>query len=44
VVVLDGAVIGKGSVVAAGAVVRGELAAGGIYAGAPAARVGARGG
>ena len=43
VVVLDGAVIGKGCVVAAGAVVRGRLDAYGIYAGAPARRVGERG-
>lgn len=43
VVVLDGAVIGKGCVVAAGAVVRGELEPYGIYAGAPAKRVGERG-
>jgi acetyltransferase-like isoleucine patch superfamily enzyme len=43
VVVLDGAIIGKGCVVAAGAVVRGRLEAYSIYAGAPAVRVGARG-
>jgi acetyltransferase-like isoleucine patch superfamily enzyme len=43
VVVLDGAVIGKGCVVAAGAVVRGVLDPYSIYAGAPAKRVGARG-
>ncbi len=43
VVVLDGAVIGKGCVVAAGAVVRGRLEPYGIYAGAPAERVGERG-
>jgi acetyltransferase-like isoleucine patch superfamily enzyme len=43
VVVLDGAVIGKGCVVAAGAVVRGVLEPYSIYAGAPAQRVGARG-
>ncbi|HEX5379429.1 MAG TPA: acyltransferase [Phenylobacterium sp.] len=43
VVVLDGAVIGKGCVVAAGAVVRGELEPYSIYAGAPAKRVGTRG-
>jgi acetyltransferase-like isoleucine patch superfamily enzyme len=44
VVVLDGAVIRKGAVVAAGAVVRGEVEAYAIYAGAPAKRVGTRGG
>jgi virginiamycin A acetyltransferase len=44
VVVLDGAVIGRGSVIAAGAVVRGVLEPYSIYAGAPAVRVGARGG
>jgi acetyltransferase-like isoleucine patch superfamily enzyme len=44
VVVLDGAVIRKGAIVAAGSVVRGELEAYSIYAGAPAKRVGARGG
>ena len=43
VVVLDGAVIGKGCVIAAGSVVRGELEPYSIYAGAPAKRVGARG-
>jgi virginiamycin A acetyltransferase len=43
VVVLDGAVIGKGCVVAAGAVVRGALEPYSIYAGAPAQLVGARG-
>ena len=43
VVVLDGAVIGQGCVVAAGAVVRGVLEPYSIYAGAPAKRVGARG-
>jgi len=43
VVVLDGAVIGKGTIVAAGAVVRGRLEAYSIYAGAPAQRTGARG-
>lgn len=42
-VVLDGAVIGKGCVVAAGSVVRGALEPYSIYAGAPAKRVGARG-
>ena len=44
VVVLDGAVIGQGCVVAAGSVVRGKLEPYSIYAGAPAQRVGARGG
>jgi acetyltransferase-like isoleucine patch superfamily enzyme len=34
--VLDGTVIGRGCVVAAGAVVRGVLEPGGIYAGVPA--------
>lgn len=43
VVVLDGAVIGKGSVVAASSVVRGRLEPFGIYAGVPAKRVGFRG-
>jgi acetyltransferase-like isoleucine patch superfamily enzyme len=44
VVVLDGAVIGRGCVVAAGSVVRGRLEPYSIYAGAPAQRTGARGG
>lgn len=43
VVVLDGAMIGKGCIVAAGSVVRGELEPYSIYAGVPAQRVGARG-
>ena len=43
VVVLDGAVIGQGCVVAAGAVVRGDLEPYSVYAGSPAKRVGARG-
>lgn len=43
VVVLDGATIGKGCVVAAGAVVRGRLEPYGVYAGTPAQRVGERG-
>lgn len=43
VVVLDGAVIGQGCVVAAGAVVRGELEPYSVYAGSPAKRVSARG-
>lgn len=42
VVVLDGAVIGRGTIVAAGAVVRGVLEPMSIYAGAPARRVGSR--
>lgn len=42
VVVLDGAVIGQGTIVAAGSVVRGELEPMSIYAGAPARRVGSR--
>lgn len=42
VVVLDGAVIGRGTIVAAGAVVRGVLEPMSIYAGAPARRVGPR--
>lgn len=43
VVVLDGAHIATGCVIAAGAVVRGKLEPYGIYAGVPAARVGERG-
>lgn len=43
VVVLDGAYIAKGCVIAAGAVVRGKLEPYGIYAGVPAVRVGERG-
>lgn len=43
VVVLDGAVIGQGTVVAAGSVVRGVLEPYSIYAGVPAKRTGARG-
>ena len=43
VVVLDGAVIGQGCVIAAGSVVRGTLEPMSIYAGTPAKRVGARG-
>lgn len=42
VVVLDGAVIGRGTIVAAGSVVRGALEPMSIYAGAPAKRVGSR--
>lgn len=44
VVVLDGAVLRRGAVVAAGSVVRGEVEAYAIYAGAPARRIGERGG
>ena len=44
VVVLDGAVIGTGCVIAAGSVVRGTLEPMSLYAGTPAKRVGARGG
>lgn len=43
VVVLDGAHIATGCVIAAGAVVRGRLEPYGIYAGVPAVRVGERG-
>ncbi|WP_293384807.1 acyltransferase [Phenylobacterium sp.] len=43
VVVLDGAVIRKGAVIAAGSVVRGEVPAYEIHAGAPARRIGRRG-
>lgn len=44
VVVLDGAVIRRGAVIAAGSVVRGEVPAYAIFAGAPARRIGERGG
>ena len=44
VVVLDGAVIGKGSVVAAGSVVRGRLEPYSVYGGSPIRRLRARGG
>jgi virginiamycin A acetyltransferase len=44
VVLLDGAVVRKGAVIAAGAVVRGEVEAYAIYAGAPARKIGERGG
>jgi virginiamycin A acetyltransferase len=44
VLVLDGAVIRQGAVVSAGSLVRGELDAYGIYAGAPLRRIGTRGG
>jgi acetyltransferase-like isoleucine patch superfamily enzyme len=43
-VLLDGAVIRTGAVIAAGAVVRGEVEAFAIYAGAPARKIGERGG
>ncbi len=43
VVVLDGAMIGEGCIVAAGAIVRGELEPYSVYAGSPAKRVSARG-
>lgn len=43
VVVLDGAVIGRGSVIAAGSVVRGTIPPYSICAGAPAVQVGVRG-
>jgi acetyltransferase-like isoleucine patch superfamily enzyme len=44
VVVLDGAVIRRGAVIAAGSVVRGEVPEYAIFAGAPAKRIGERGG
>lgn len=44
VVVLDGAIIRKGAVIAAGSVVLGEVPAYEIHAGAPARRIGRRGG
>jgi acetyltransferase-like isoleucine patch superfamily enzyme len=44
VVVLDGALIRRGAVIAAGAVVRGEVPEYAIFAGAPARRIGERGG
>jgi acetyltransferase-like isoleucine patch superfamily enzyme len=44
VVVLDGAIIRRGAVIAAGSVVRGEVAAYEVYAGVPARRIGVRGG
>jgi virginiamycin A acetyltransferase len=43
VVLLDGAILRKGCVIAAGSVVRGEVEAYAIYAGAPARRIGERG-
>jgi virginiamycin A acetyltransferase len=42
VVLLDGAVVRKGAVIAAGSVVRGEVEAYAIYAGAPARKIGER--
>jgi virginiamycin A acetyltransferase len=44
VVVLDGAIIRQGAVIAAGSVVRGEVPAYAIFAGAPARQIGERGG
>ena len=44
VVVLDGAVVRRGAVIGAGSVVRGEVEAYAIYAGAPARKIGERGG
>jgi acetyltransferase-like isoleucine patch superfamily enzyme len=44
VVLLDGAILRRGCVIAAGSVVRGEVEAYAIYAGAPARRIGERGG
>jgi len=44
VVVLDGAAIRKGAVIAAGSVVRGEVPAYAIFGGTPARRIGERGG
>ena len=44
VVVLDGAVLRRGAVVGAGSVVRGEVEAYAVYAGAPARKIGERGG
>ena len=43
VVLLDGATVRKGAVIAAGSVVRGEVEAYAIYAGAPARKIGERG-
>ena len=43
VVLLDGAILRHGCVIAAGSVVRGEVEAFAIYAGAPARRIGERG-
>lgn len=43
VVLLDGAVVRKGAVIAAGSVVRGEVEPYAIYAGAPARKIGERG-
>src|ERR1700749_381032 len=44
VVLLDGATLRRGAVIAAGSVVRGEVEAYAIYAGAPARKIGERGG
>ena len=44
VVLLDGASVRRGAVIAAGSVVRGEVPAYAIYAGTPARRIGQRGG
>lgn len=44
VVLLDGALVRRGAVIAAGSVVRGEVEAYAIYAGAPARKIGERGG
>ena len=44
VVLLDGAIVRKGAVIAAGSVVRGEVEAYAVYAGAPARKIGERGG
>lgn len=41
-VLLDGAYIGTGSIVAAGSVVRGKLSQFGVFAGIPAVQIGAR--
>lgn len=43
VVLLDGALLRRGCVIAAGSVVRGEVEAYAIYAGAPAKKIGSRG-
>lgn len=42
-ILLDGAVVEKGCVIAAGSVVRGRLAEYGIYAGSPITKIGERG-
>lgn len=43
-VLLDGALVRRGAVVAAGSVVRGEIEPYAVYAGAPARKIGERGG